>query len=289
MADGDGVTASLDRAVTPSRCGRWGPRLARVAALAGCLGATVVCGGRSGAHTLPVTPGAAPEAMDDYDRAIARFRATGEASGVEAMIAARPDDPRTEIWREMLALQAYDAAFDPWGTDDPDATAVKPEQLVAVASEYPGTFAAQMATAGIENDALAELKAAPLGSKTLAFLAGSDAWAAGAASPHGLRIDREGFRRRHAPALADKVAAVILADGCRDTMGYCTWWVEHLDHDPRTEEVRRMMKQVWYKRGRPGWRSKRYATCMRRCARTCRDAAKPLDDSCWEPCAAACG
>ena len=252
------------------------------------LGALAQCGGKSGKAALPVTPGTAPAPMDDYDQAIDRFRATGETAGVEAMIAAHPEDPRSEIWREMLALRAYDAAFDPWATDDPDATVVRPEQLAMVAASYPGTFAAQMATAGIENDALAELRADPLGPKALAFLAGSDAWATQAQSAHAVRIDREGFRRRHAPGLADAVAERILSDGCRETMGYCTWWVENLGGDPRTEQVQHAMKQVWHARGRPGWRSKRYATCMRRCARRCRAEAQPLDDSCWDPCATAC-
>lgn len=279
-----------------------GRAVARAAVLGAMLAATAVCGpGPGRAGPLPVTPGTqvTPDALD---KAIAQYEKTGQTQAIAAFIAANPDDERSAIWHELLALAAYDRAwslgeFDEGRNDLEDpAPVVNTRDLRAVVSAYPGTFAARMAGAGlvtqahvVESTALRQLVRPVINQRVVAFLSGQDSWVAQlpGGDDDGVQIDLRSFRRRNAASLQQGLADALQTDGCTSAMGYCQWFVVQFPADPATVAIGKAMKRQWYERAHPPWKSKAHLQCAYDCSHRCR-AQPTLDDACYEGCFSKC-
>lgn len=275
----------------------WGPLLT------GMLAATVVCGGGPGkAGPLPVTPGVM-QADDPLEDAIEHYRQTGDAAQLQRAIAVDPDDDRAAVWRELLALSAYEGAWALGEQDDPSPDAHDPAPLVdtrdlkTVVRDYPDTFAAQMARAGLdtqshvlESAAQRVLSTPALNAHAVRFLAGDDSWSVAVdnGDEEGIQIDLRRFRQRNEAPVRASVRAALLADKCQGAVGYCRWFVERYPDDEAAATLRQAMKTVWYARAHPPWQGKAHLQCAYNCSNTCRtqpvEVPAVLTDGCYDAC-----
>jgi len=255
--------------------------------------------GRAG--PLPATPGTQtpPSALDE---AITKYRETGDAADLRTYIDAHPDDDRALVWREMLALDAYQGAWtlgelEAYDDEFDPAPMVNTRSLRSLVDEYPDTFAGQMAGAGLDTErhvleaaALRHLGAPTLNAHVVAFLSGDDSWAAtvDTGEEAGVQIDLGRFRRRHEQRLKDGLRKRLLDDACTDSMGYCRWYADQFAREDATADIEVAIKKEWWRRGHPPWQGKAHLQCAYDCARTCREQPVSLDDSCYNACFARC-
>ena len=280
--------------------------LTRGALLASVVLATAACSrGPGRAGPLPATPGTS-HAVDPLSKAIETYQRTGNAGDLQAYIDVHPGDDRAVVWREMLALDAYERAWtlgDLEAVDDDDVAAFDPAPMVntrtlkTIVDDYPDTFAAQMAGAGLDTEhhvleaaALRFLGAPTLNTHVVAFLSGDDTWARGVdtGEDEGVQIDLRRFRRRHEARLKDAVRRTLLDDKCGESMGYCRWYVAQFPADDTTEAIQVAIRKEWWRRGHPPWQGKAHLQCAYDCARTCRDQPVTLDDTCFDTCFERC-
>ena len=255
--------------------------------------------GRAG--PLPTTPGT-QRSPDPLETAIAKYRETGDAEDLRAYIDAHPEEDRAVVWREMLALDAYKGAWtlgelEAYDDELDPAPMVNTRSLRSLVDEYPDTFAAQMAGAGLDTErhvleaaALRQLGAPILNAHIVAFLSGDDSWAAAvdADEDAGVQIDLGRFRRRHETRLKDTLRRTLIDDGCSASMGYCRWYAAQFASEDATTEVQTAIKQEWWRRGHPPWQGKAHLQCAYDCARTCREQPVSLDDTCYDGCYERC-
>lgn len=253
--------------------------------------------GRPGVSISPVTdasPITQPQDQDEdpFDQAVVAFHDAENAGPLGKWVDAHPEDPRAELWREILAMRMYerfvfgptDRETTPQLGDDPALEPVlgaNEAQLRSVLAAYPGTLGARNASARLSANALDALRDPVLNPKAVAFLDGDD-------SVCGL-AEVDDFRLQYQPGIRLRVGREILARGCEDAMGYCTWWVLAFPKDAEfTPGIQAQQEDAWFRRARPRWQSGRFARCAARCAKGCRAEAAPLDDSCYDPCIAKC-
>lgn len=255
--------------------------------------------GRAGA--LPATPGT-QRAPDPLDVAIAKYSETGDAADLRAYIDAHPEEDRAVVWREMLALDAYKGAWtlgelESWDDEFDPAPMVDTRSLRSLVDDYPDTFAAEMAGAGLDTErhvlevaALRRLGAPTLNTHVVAFLSGDDSWAAAvdAEEEMGVQIDLGRFRRRHETRIKDTLRRTLLDDGCNTSMGYCRWYATQFASEDGTDEVQTAIKKEWWRRAHPPWQGKAHLQCAYDCARTCREQPVSLDDTCFDGCFERC-
>lgn len=200
---------------------------------------------------------------------------------LRAYVRAHPDDDVAARWREVVALHGYDACGH---AADPDV-----DGLRRVVADYPDTMGGRVAALTLAGDGLARLRAHNPSPEVVDFLAGGDAWNRGASGEPRVPADQAAaIHREHVDEIRDAMARVLLADGCRTALGYCTWWVEHETGHASTRAIRHALDSEWYRRGHPPWKSGEHLRCAQRCVRRCRPEAKPLDDGCHAPCFAKC-
>ncbi len=242
----------------------------------------------------------AARANTDLDVAAAAYHDDGDLEPLVAWVDAHPDHPEVEVWREVVALRTYESLVigDPWtpaeaepGEDAAVATLPEPSvpALVALVERYPGTFGAQTAAALLESDGLRRLTQPAFNDALVAFLEGRNDWVHDDDGRNLMpNVDLAAFRDRHEDTLRARLGERLAQSACAESMGYCTWYVDRFPDEPIAGELQAAMKQEWYRRGHPRWRSSRFANCAYRCAKTCRNDAVPLDDACYAPCFARC-
>lgn len=231
-------------------------------------------------------------APDPFARALATYREAGDASKLREWVNSHAEDPRAELWREILAMRMYEGlVFGPveqaTRPDEGEDPALEPlpepdeAELRSLLATYPGTLGARNARAHLSAAALQSLRSPTLNPRVVEFLGGDDR--------HCGPGDPGEFRLEYEPGLRRRVGSEVLALGCDKAMGYCNWWVEAFPDDREfTPRILGEQRDAWFKRARPRWRSRSFATCARRCAKSCRAAAAPFDDSCYGPCMSKC-
>lgn len=219
---------------------------------------------------------AQPEALT---RAIADWHEDENIEPLAEYVAAHPD-AELGVWREVVALQRYDAC---------GASRTDVHGLRTVLHEFPDTIAGRIAGATLMGDGLSRLRAEIPGPLLVDFLAGGDAWTRDLEGrPQIATADAERVRSEEESDLRSQLAAALLRDGCEATMGYCAWWLSRYPGDADTAGIAAAATKTWYRRGHPSWRGNEHARCALRCAKNCKANAKPLDDSCYQPCYARC-
>lgn len=243
----------------------------------------------------PVASAAAEHALEE---AVARYHDDGEIDLLRAWVERHPDHEDAEIWREVIALRAYErlaigelSSAPAEADEDPAVAPVAdpdPQQLVALVTAYPDTLGGRTAQALLDAEGVRRLREPVLNPIAVAFLEGDDSWvdAAGMTMSEAEMAD---FRARHEQALADRIAAVLVDDGCTKTMGWCTWWVGRFPEAAATPAIHDAMYRVWYRRAHPRWQGRNHAACSFACARKCRRSAVPFDDGCYDACVVRCG
>lgn len=210
-------------------------------------------------------------------QAIARYRDTGEVEPLQDYVRAHPNE-ELGVWTEVVALHIYKQLLSEDGWDA--------EQALQVVHRYPGTYAAQMLATRLRTSAydatLAELSIDDI----VALLDGAPVSVPEPWSVVG--IDQDEFRETYAPELRQRLEHELLATGCEQMMGYCNWWVDRHPQAESTQRLQQDMDEVWQHRRRPGWKGRSHHRCAWACGTRCRAEAKPLDDSCYEPCYATC-
>ncbi len=242
----------------------------------------------------------AAQAKTELDLATAAYHEDGDLEKLVAWVDTHPDHAEVDVWREVVALRTYESLVigDPWSPADPEegedvAVAPLPEPsvpaLVALVERYPGTLGAETAQALLESDGLRRLTQPAFNDAVVAFLEGRDDWVE---DDHGRNlmpnVDLSAFRDRHEETLRSRLGERLAENACKESMGYCTWYIERYPEAPVVGQLQAAMKQEWYRRGHPRWRGSRFANCSYRCAKTCRTDAAPLEDTCYAPCFARC-
>jgi hypothetical protein len=196
--------------------------------------------------------------------------------GVERLVTA--SQARSGPWEERAALRAYESLLDEGAWD--------PLRARAVIEEFPGTYGATMLRARLDRITLESAAGTMDLDGVVAFLEGQDVTVPGEVG--AIELDQQRFRDRYERPFREALEARILAAGCADMMGYCTWWVSRFPDAASTGQIVRSIDEVWRHRANPGWKGGRHHRCAYRCGTTCRQAASPLDDSCYAPCYAKC-
>jgi hypothetical protein len=241
------------------------------------LGCATSCTTRS-ATPLPSPPvrdeGARPPALDD---AIARWHDDDDIEPLAAYVADHPSD-ELGVWREVVALARYETTH-----------ASSDAALLSLAHEFPDTVAGSVAALTVQGEALARVEADVPGMLAVDFLDGKGGWACDADGRAMLpRATRESIERARSAGLRERFGDALVAEGCVETMGYCTWWTTRFPTAPQTAAIERAVAAEWYRRGHPTWKGGEHARCALRCAKRCRQSAEPLVDDCYDGCYSRC-
>lgn len=231
-------------------------------------------------RSIPAAPvRAEPARPPALEAAVASWHERDDIEPLAAYVAAH-DGEELGVWREVVALARYESS----SSDHDDSV-----MLGAVARDYPDTVAGSVAAITVQGDAIARVEAELPGMLAVDFLEGTGRWAADDTGRTVLGPQaREAIERARSPGLAARFADALIADGCVETMKYCTWWTARYPAAPQTEAVEQAAAAEWYRRGHPKWRGGDHARCALRCAKRCRAASTPLDDDCYAGCYAGC-
>ncbi len=229
---------------------------------------------------MPATPGrAAPSRDADLAEAVSRWHDDGDIEPLARYVAGHPDED-TGVWREVVALHRYEACGE---------SSTEMHGLRTIAHEFPDTVGGRIAAVRLFGDRLTRLRSEIPGPLVVDLLGGGDAWTRDESGVTQISaVDAERVRSEYAAELRDQLGAALVAEGCDATMGYCTWWLHRDLAGAHDRAIATAAAKTWVRRGHPTWRGGEHARCAARCSKRCRDAATPLDDSCFAPCYATC-
>lgn len=218
---------------------------------------------------------ATPARPPALDAAVARWHEHDDIEPLAAYVAAHDGD-ELGVWREVVALARYE-------------TMSESEHLRSLAQQFPDTIGGSVAAVTVQADAIARVEAEVPGMLAVDFLEGTGRWALGASGGEALSASaREAIERARGPGLRERFGDALVAEGCEETMGYCTWWTARFPTATQTTAIEGAMAAVWYRRAHPTWKGGEHARCSLRCAKRCRQSAAPLDDQCYAGCHSGC-
>lgn len=223
---------------------------------------------------------ATPALPPALDAAVVRWHEHDDIEPLAAYVATHDGD-ELGVWREVVALARYETTNEHELQSD--------AALRSLATEFPDTIAGSVAAVTVQGDVIARVEADVPGMLAVDFLDGTGRWALDASGRELLApATRASIERARGSGLRDRFGDALVAEGCVDTMRYCTWFTARFPTAVQTDAITKSVAAEWYRRGHPTWKGGEHARCALRCAKRCRQSVTPLDDECYAGCYSGC-